>query len=189
MHTNGSAPIEVPVFAKGFAAIEAEFVVQLAKDAPANVTEWTTETARRFVKAMYIGIEIASSPLVKHQRLRPGGRRQRFRQQRRPAARRRNRRLADAQSRIAELRNPHRRRASSAAEAPPPSAAARWPPSPSRCAVTRAVAGRCAPATSSRPAPPPVSTRSRAGQSAEAIFTGVGSLKCITVPMTPVPVR
>ena len=62
-HANGSAPIEVPVFANGFAAIEAEFVVQLAKDAPANVTEWTTETARRFVKAMYIGIEIASSPL------------------------------------------------------------------------------------------------------------------------------
>ena len=52
------------MFAKGFAAIEAEFVVQLAKDAPANVAEWTTETARRFVKAMYIGIEIASSPLA-----------------------------------------------------------------------------------------------------------------------------
>ena len=61
---NGGATVEVPVFANGFAAIEAEFVVQLAKDAPANVSDWTTETARRFVKAMYIGIEIASSPLV-----------------------------------------------------------------------------------------------------------------------------
>ena len=38
-------------------------MVQLAKDAPANVTEWSAETARRFVKTMYIGIEIASSPL------------------------------------------------------------------------------------------------------------------------------
>src|SRR4029450_6179032 len=40
-----------------------EFVFQLARDAPGNVTEWTAETARRFVKGMYIGIEIASSPL------------------------------------------------------------------------------------------------------------------------------
>jgi 2-keto-4-pentenoate hydratase len=52
------------VFADGFAAIEAEFVFQLAKDAPANVVDWTAETARRFVQAMFIGIEIASSPLV-----------------------------------------------------------------------------------------------------------------------------
>jgi 2-keto-4-pentenoate hydratase len=54
---------DVPVFAQGFGAVEAEFVFQLAKDAPANVAEWTTETARRFVRTMYIGIEIASSPL------------------------------------------------------------------------------------------------------------------------------
>jgi 2-keto-4-pentenoate hydratase len=60
---NGSATFNAPVFAQGFAAIEAEFVFQLARDAPANVTEWTAETARRFVKAMFIGIEIASSPL------------------------------------------------------------------------------------------------------------------------------
>jgi 2-keto-4-pentenoate hydratase len=59
----GSAMADAPVFAQGFAAVEAEFVVQLAKDAPGNVTEWTAETARRFVKTMFIGIEIASSPL------------------------------------------------------------------------------------------------------------------------------
>jgi 2-keto-4-pentenoate hydratase len=61
--SNGSDVVDAPVFAQGFAAVEAEFVVQLAKDAPANVTDWTAETARRFVKSMYIGIEIASSPL------------------------------------------------------------------------------------------------------------------------------
>ena len=61
--SGGDQPFAAPVFAQGFAAIEAEFVFQLAKDAPANVTEWTTETARRFVKTMFIGIEIASSPL------------------------------------------------------------------------------------------------------------------------------
>ena len=48
-HASDDATLEAPVFERGFAAIEAEFVVQLAKDAPANVTEWTTETARRFV--------------------------------------------------------------------------------------------------------------------------------------------
>ena len=51
------------MFAQGFAAIEAEFVFQLSRDAPANVIEWTSETARRLVKTLFIGIEIASSPL------------------------------------------------------------------------------------------------------------------------------
>jgi 2-keto-4-pentenoate hydratase len=60
---SGDEVIDAPVFAAGFAAIEAEFVVQLSKDAPATVTEWTAETARRFVRTMFIGIEIASSPL------------------------------------------------------------------------------------------------------------------------------
>ena len=54
---------DMPVFAQGFGAVEAEFVFQLATDAPANVTDWTAETARRFVGTMYVGIEIASSPL------------------------------------------------------------------------------------------------------------------------------
>jgi len=53
----------VPVFAQGFAAVEAEFVFQLGRDAPPDVAEWTAETARRFVRTMFIGIEIASSPL------------------------------------------------------------------------------------------------------------------------------
>lgn len=61
--SNGFASVDAPVFAQGFAAVEAEFVVQLSRDAPVDVTEWTAETAGRFVGAMYIGIEIASSPL------------------------------------------------------------------------------------------------------------------------------
>jgi 2-keto-4-pentenoate hydratase len=61
--TSGDATVQAPVFSRGFAAIEAEFVVQLARDAPAEVLEWTAESATPFVKAMYIGIEIASSPL------------------------------------------------------------------------------------------------------------------------------
>jgi 2-keto-4-pentenoate hydratase len=55
--------IDAPVFAQGFAAVEAEFIVQLAKDAPADVIDWTADTARPLVARMYIGIEIASSPL------------------------------------------------------------------------------------------------------------------------------
>lgn len=58
-----AATIDAPVFAHGFAAVEAEFVIELAEDAPAAVTEWTAETARGLVKTLYIGIEIASSPL------------------------------------------------------------------------------------------------------------------------------
>ena len=64
MRANGGHAVPVSGFANGFAAIEAEFVLQLGRMRPHNVTEWTAETARRFVKAMFIGIEIASSPLV-----------------------------------------------------------------------------------------------------------------------------
>jgi 2-keto-4-pentenoate hydratase len=62
-HSATGSSQDAPVFARGFAAVEAEFVFQLAKDAPPNVVEWTAETARRLVRTMYIGIEIASSPL------------------------------------------------------------------------------------------------------------------------------
>jgi 2-keto-4-pentenoate hydratase len=63
VRASGHEVVHAPVFADGFAAIEAEFVAQLARDAPAEVTEWTAEAARAFVKTMYVGIEIASSPL------------------------------------------------------------------------------------------------------------------------------
>ena len=63
-HARGDACIDTPVFTGGFAAIEAEFVIELSKDAPANEVDWSVDAARGFVRAMYIGIEIASSPLV-----------------------------------------------------------------------------------------------------------------------------
>jgi 2-keto-4-pentenoate hydratase len=62
-HLNGSDTVDAPVFEHGFAAIEAEFVFQIDRDTPANVVDWTAEAARRFVRAMYVGVEIASSPL------------------------------------------------------------------------------------------------------------------------------
>jgi len=62
-HVKGGDKVEAPMFARGFAAIEAEFVFRIARDAPPAVADWTPETARRFVDGMFVGIEIASSPL------------------------------------------------------------------------------------------------------------------------------
>jgi 2-keto-4-pentenoate hydratase len=62
-YSNGRTIADAPVFEHGFAAIEAEFVFQLDRDAPAAVVDWTAETARRFVRSMHVGVEIASSPL------------------------------------------------------------------------------------------------------------------------------
>jgi len=54
---------DISIFEQGFAAVEGEFILQLAEDAPADQLEWTAEAARPLVSAMFIGIEIASSPL------------------------------------------------------------------------------------------------------------------------------
>jgi 2-keto-4-pentenoate hydratase len=60
---NGVGTTSAGVFEHGFAAIEAEFVFELARDAPADIVEWSPETARALVKTLYVGVEIASSPL------------------------------------------------------------------------------------------------------------------------------
>jgi 2-keto-4-pentenoate hydratase len=56
--------VEFPVFAGGFAAVEAEFVFRIAADAPAGKLEWSDEEAARLVAGMHIGVEPASSPLA-----------------------------------------------------------------------------------------------------------------------------
>ena len=55
--------IDFPVFAGGFAAVEAEFVIRVARDADPAKTEWTVEEAAAIVGTMYGGIETAGSPL------------------------------------------------------------------------------------------------------------------------------
>ena len=60
----GREPVAFPVFEGGFAAIEAEFVLVVGRDAPAAKADWTTEEARALVGAMHIGIETAGSPLA-----------------------------------------------------------------------------------------------------------------------------
>ena len=52
---------DMPVFAGGFGAIEAEFLFQLG-NVPSGRTEWTIPDALACVTAVHVGFEIASSP-------------------------------------------------------------------------------------------------------------------------------
>jgi 2-keto-4-pentenoate hydratase len=56
--------IDCPVFEGGFAAVEAEIVIRVGRDAPPDKVEWTLDEAADFVGELCIGIEIASSPLA-----------------------------------------------------------------------------------------------------------------------------
>ena len=53
-----------PVFTGGFAAVEAEFIVRVGSDAPANIIEWTVEDAMSLVGSVHVGLEFAGSPLA-----------------------------------------------------------------------------------------------------------------------------
>lgn len=56
--------VDFPVFVGGFAAVEAEFILKLGADAPADRTQWTPEDAAELVETLIVGIEPASSPLA-----------------------------------------------------------------------------------------------------------------------------
>ena len=58
--------VVIPVFsgAGGFAAVEAEYVLQLQADAPADKYDWTPEEAAALPTRLFIGVEVASSPLA-----------------------------------------------------------------------------------------------------------------------------
>src|SRR5690606_33864113 len=62
-HPASGRQIEMPVFAGGFAAIEAEFVIVVDRDAPQDKLEWTREEADELSRDLRIGLEMASSPL------------------------------------------------------------------------------------------------------------------------------
>jgi len=55
---------QIAVFAGGFAAIEAEYVLRLQADAPADKIDWTHEEAASLPATLHVGIEVASSPLA-----------------------------------------------------------------------------------------------------------------------------
>jgi 2-keto-4-pentenoate hydratase len=58
------APVEVGIFASGFAAVEAELVIQLGQDLPDHERGgWTAEEAADLEQHLLVGIEVASSPI------------------------------------------------------------------------------------------------------------------------------
>lgn len=179
------ATLEAPIFTAGFAAVEAEFVFQLAKDAPANVTEWTTETARRFVRTMFIGVEIASSPLQNINDYGPAVVASDFGNN---AGLLLGAEVPDWQARATSTMHCETRidglvvgRGSAASVSGGPLAALAFA---LRCNALRGRPLRAGDFVSTGAATGVHSIS--AGQTAEAVFTGIGSLRCRAVPMTPV---
>ena len=67
---SGTIP-ECPVFAEGFAAGEAEFLLRIARTPPAGQGRFTLDEAADLIDSVHVGIEIASSPLGAINRLGP----------------------------------------------------------------------------------------------------------------------
>lgn len=67
------AIVDIPVFsaAGGFAAVEAEYVLQLEADAPADKLDWSLQEAAMLPARLYVGVEVASSPLATINKLGP----------------------------------------------------------------------------------------------------------------------
>lgn len=61
--SSGSDQIVAPVFAEGFAAIEAEFIIELADVSALPKSNLTIEDAQKGIAKVFMGIEIASSPI------------------------------------------------------------------------------------------------------------------------------
>jgi 2-keto-4-pentenoate hydratase len=64
--------IDCPVFAGGFAAVEAEIGIYVRAAAPKDKVDWTPATAADWVAEMCIGVEMAGSPLATLNELGPG---------------------------------------------------------------------------------------------------------------------
>lgn len=61
--TTGAAPTPLPAIEGGFAAVEAEFIARIGADADPAKIEWTVEEAADQIDAVFIGVELAGSPL------------------------------------------------------------------------------------------------------------------------------
>lgn len=59
-----AAPTRVPVFRGGFAAVEAEFVIRIGRDADPAKTAYTLAEAEAFIGSFHVGVEMAGSPLA-----------------------------------------------------------------------------------------------------------------------------
>jgi len=183
--SEGGRSLDAPVFAQGFAAIEAELVFQLSRDAPGDVTEWTAETASGFVKTLFIGIEIASSPLQNINDYGPAVVASDFGNN---AGLLLGTEVPDWQTRALDELYCETRidgvvvgRGNAAAVSGGPLTALAFALG---CNARRGRPLRAGDLVSTGAVTGVHSIR--AGQSAEAIFTAIGSLRCATVPMTPV---
>ncbi len=63
--------LDIPVFSGGFGAVEAEYVLRLDADAPEHQIDWTPAQAEAFPARLFIGVEVASSPLATINQLGP----------------------------------------------------------------------------------------------------------------------
>lgn len=59
-----ASPTPLPVIPGGFAAVEAEYIYRMGRDAPADKLDWTAEEALEFVGDLLVGVEFAGSPLA-----------------------------------------------------------------------------------------------------------------------------
>lgn len=59
-----AAPTALPVIPGGFAAVEAEYIYRMGRDAPAGKLDWTPQEALELVDEMLVGVEFAGSPLA-----------------------------------------------------------------------------------------------------------------------------
>lgn len=64
VEANITSPTPFPLIEGGFGALEVEFVMRLGADAPAGMYEWTPTTARDIIDEIFIGIEVAGSPIA-----------------------------------------------------------------------------------------------------------------------------
>lgn len=64
LHWSGNDVPQMPVFAAGGAAVEAEFVAVIKDDAPEDKLEWGRDESEAMIERLHIGLEVASSPLV-----------------------------------------------------------------------------------------------------------------------------
>ena len=60
----GGETVDMPVFAEGFAAGEAEFLLRIGEAPPAGKDRFSLDEAAALIDAVHVGIEIASSPLA-----------------------------------------------------------------------------------------------------------------------------
>lgn len=60
----GDAPTPLPAIPGGFAAVEAEFIARIGADADPAKTDWTIDEAAALIDAVFIGVELAGSPLA-----------------------------------------------------------------------------------------------------------------------------